>query len=1180
MWNIEGFQRNLFSLKHYCTLLSPDFIFLSEPQLFSCDLPQVLKYFSGEYCSSLNSDDCFDPELPLVSRKAHGGTMALWRKNLDPCVKTYPTSTASILPIIFKPPDSATSIHITVYLPTSGQEGEFIDALAQLANTIEDLEEEYPKAMVFIRGDANVNPQNTLRIPLFHNFCQDFRLSALDFHHSSYHHFTGNGLSDSQLDVILLSDATSESILKIFCKHENPLINSHHDIISTCFNLPLSPMSLVDTSKNITAPKIQNDRVKISWSDAGILSYKEVISPYLEDLRNRWSNPSSPEMLSVLLQSTNKILSKAATLTNKSSNLGNKIIQKSQQKPRELRTAESELNKAHQNLKKVRTCISSTTDDLAAAKSSHSEKRTNLRKVVRVLKLDSFNKRDKILDAILSTNPSATHKFLRSLKTNSVSELQKLTVNDKIYSGSSIPDGFFDSLSSLKTHDPSSLLSSPSFRDLHSDYENIIKICSIGPKIPPLSLEQSTDILLNLRPNVNDLYSITASHYVNAGPEGFRHFNYLLNVLISDMNNVSLPEVNSVYAIILYKGHCKEKTSDRSYRTISTCPVLAKSLDTYIRQLNIQKWSSHQADTQFQGQGSSHDLASLLLTEVIQHSLYTSKEPVYALYLDAKSAFDLVLREILIRNLFLCGTSGEELIYINERLKNRQTYCEWDKCLMGPIRDTLGIEQGGVNSDNFYKIHNNEQLSSSQNSNLGVSVGDITISAIGQADDVVLTSNNIYSLFNLLHITLCYCSKFQVSLVPDKTKLQVFLPSSFKSFKDYFTASSPLVIDSQRISFTDTAEHVGVIRSTSGNLPNLMNRVLAVKKALGVLLSAGLAKGHRASPAACLSVNKVHGVPVLMSGLSSQVLNKSEINLVARQHKQTLLKLQKLHTNTPSPVVFFLAGSLPGTAVFHLRQMTIFGMISRLPGSLLHQHAVRMLTVAKPSSMSWFLQIRDICLLYSLPHPLRFLQNPLTKTTFKSLVKSKVIDYWEIELRRKASSLRSLPFFNPEFMSLSRAHPIWVTSKGNPYETNKAIVQARFISGRYRTETLCRFWSNNPDGVCLLRSCLNKQLKEDVIHILVTCASLACVRDRLIAFFTNYGLSHPYLMPAIRGFLGSSETSFKTQFLLDCSVLPEVILLQQHYGLIVLNELFYLTRTWCFTIHRERLRMLDRWTKL
>ena len=96
-------------------------------------------------------------------------------------------------------------------------------------------------------------------------------------------------------------------------------------------------------------------------------------------------------------------------------------------------------------------------------------------------------------------------------------------------------------------------------------------------------MQQSSEILLRLRPDVNDLYSITARHYINAGREGFVHFNYILNCLIIDVNHVSMPEMNLVYAVILYKGHRKDKTSDRSYRTISTCPLLAKSFDSYVR---------------------------------------------------------------------------------------------------------------------------------------------------------------------------------------------------------------------------------------------------------------------------------------------------------------------------------------------------------------------------------------------------------------------------------------------------------------------------------------------------------------------------------------------------------------------------------------------------------------------
>ena len=136
------------------------------------------------------------------------------------------------------------------------------------------------------------------------------------------------------------------------------------------------------------------------------------------------------------------------------------------------------------------------------------------------------------------------------------------------------------------------------------------------------------------------------NHYNYAGPAGWLHFHLILNCLLNDVNNTDIIEVNTAYACILFKGHGKEKTSDRSYRTISTCPVIAKALDLYIRDLNISSWNSDQAETQFQGEGSSHELAAILLTETIAHSLFTLKKPVFVLYLDAQSAFDVVLSEL------------------------------------------------------------------------------------------------------------------------------------------------------------------------------------------------------------------------------------------------------------------------------------------------------------------------------------------------------------------------------------------------------------------------------------------------------------------------------------------------------------------------------------------------------
>ena len=82
------------------------FVFLSEPQLFSFDLPRHMASIGDDYCAELNSDDKHDPELPLVSNKSYGGTMAIWKRSLDEHVTLYPVSTSSFLPIVFSPPGS------------------------------------------------------------------------------------------------------------------------------------------------------------------------------------------------------------------------------------------------------------------------------------------------------------------------------------------------------------------------------------------------------------------------------------------------------------------------------------------------------------------------------------------------------------------------------------------------------------------------------------------------------------------------------------------------------------------------------------------------------------------------------------------------------------------------------------------------------------------------------------------------------------------------------------------------------------------------------------------------------------------------------------------------------------------------------------------------------------------
>ena len=707
--------------------------------------------------------------------------------------------------------------------------------------------------------------------------------------------------------------------------------------------------------------------------------------------------------------------------------------------------------------------------------------------------------------------------------------------------------------------------------NIEQDYRYILDICQHKRDLPSISLGDSTRILKKMKHTVSDFYSITTLHYINAGNAGFEHFNLLLNCVIDDLNCASIEELNSIHALLLHKGHGKPKGRDTSYRTISSCPLISKALDIYVRELHCEKWNLEQAPTQYQGEISSHELATLLVTQVVQHSLFSRKEPVYLLFLDAKSAFDVVVPKPLLRNIYLAGVDGNTITYLNHRLHNRRTYLEWNKQIMGPIFDEFGLEQGGVNSGDFYKLYNNDLLKSTQKSEQGVNLApNLSISSVGMADDTVLVANSITCLANILDLAIHFCKKYKVTLSASKTKLIRLCPDNLSKYD--MELLNPISVSGEPIDYSHMAEHVGIIRSVDGNMPHIMSRLSAHTNSLYSTMFTGIARKHRANPRVGLRIQQIYATPVLLSGLGSLVLSDSEIAIIENHFKKTCENLQKLLPKTPRSVIYFLGGSLPAEALLHLKQLTIFGMVSRLQGDPLNIHARTVLIQSRPSCKSWFWKVRDISLRYSLPHPLSILDNPPTKESFKRTIKSKVIDYWEQKLRAEASQMTSLVHFQPRYMSLQHPHPIWSTVGSNPYEISKAIQQARLLSGRYRTQYLVSHWSSTLSGHCSAPGCTNNL--ETVKHMIIDCVAYDSIRNRLEQLWKSS--SEKVIYNLVCNALTHGD-DYLLQFILDCSVLPTVIRAVQAHSKTILEKLFYLTRTWCFAIHRARMKNLGRW---
>ena len=124
------------------------------------------------------------------------------------------------------------------------------------------------------------------------------------------------------------------------------------------------------------------------------------------------------------------------------------------------------------------------------------------------------------------------------------------------------------------------------------------------------------------------------------------------------------------------------------------------------------------------------------------------------------------------------------------------------------------------------------------------------------------------------------------------------------------------------------------------------------------------------------------------------------------------------------------------------------------------------------------------------------------------------------------------------------------------------------ISGRYRTESLCRFWSDNRQGYCLATTC--SQTVRDLEHLLLHCPALQLVRNSIVDMWLKRCAAVPDLQSLVLCVLASSAQK-RMSFILDPSSMPEIVDLYQKHGMAVLDIVFHMTRTYAYGLHRKQL---------
>ena len=123
---------------------------------------------------------------------------------------------------------------------------------------------------------------------------------------------------------------------------------------------------------------------------------------------------------------------------------------------------------------------------------------------------------------------------------------------------------------------------------------------------------------------------------------------------------------------------------------------------------------------------------------------------------------------------------------------------------------------------------------------------------------------------------------------------------------------------------------------------------------------------------------------------------------------------------------------------------------------------------------------------YDLPTPHQLIQNPITSSRWKSLVKYTVETYCRSKLEASAASKNSL-------RRITKERPTWQHVGLNPFQVDRARLQARLLTDTLTLQVhRAKFYKEDPTcRLCHIEP-------EDISHTLMRCPALTPTRQKML----------------------------------------------------------------------------------
>jgi len=254
------------------------------------------------------------------------------------------------------------------------------------------------------------------------------------------------------------------------------------------------------------------------------------------------------------------------------------------------------------------------------------------------------------------------------------------------------------------------------------------------------------------------------------------------------------------------------------YRGISVQAIIAKVYDRVIhsRLDTVAEGEGLRAPTQCGFRRGCGTVDALFSVQHLVSKFAARRQPLYALFVDFKKAFDMVRRDLLLERCRKLGIQGVFLQALEALYDKVLLQVSINGALGQPFETHAGTKQGSELSPLLFGLFVEllHELIRLELPGVGPVVAGMTLPDILYADDCLLLATNPSDSQRLLDVLALFCKLFgmQVNLAPHKTCMVVFRPQGVA-----LPAGMQLHFDGQAVPVQDTYNYLGLhLHATQG----------------------------------------------------------------------------------------------------------------------------------------------------------------------------------------------------------------------------------------------------------------------------------------------------------------------------------------------------------------------------